>query len=506
MTGEPVLAAESVGKSFPGVRALYEVNFDVRAGEIHALVGQNGAGKSTLMSILAGVITPDSGRVLVSGAPVSIQAPMQARALGISVVHQELSLFPSRTVAENIFVGRLPQRSGFIDWRALVTMTQAALSDLETDIDPRTPVRDLPFSQQQLIEIARALSFGGRVLILDEPTSALTEQESAILFRRLQRMREAGMGIIYVSHRLREVFALSDRITILRDGQLVGTFPKKATTPADVISMMVNRKTTNVTRSETHSVSEARLTVRGLRVGTAVNGIDLDMHRGEILGLAGLAGAGQTEIGRALGGLIPRRENSITLDGKPFRARTSSETMRAGVVYLPADRRAEGLFLGLDVQQNVVASSLDKLRDGLWVKDGEARRAAAGFVESLGIRTPSLWQRVANLSGGNQQKVVLARGLMVDARVFIADEPTRGIDVGAKSEIYGLLRKLAQAGKSILLISTELPELLAMSDRILVVAGGRVVGELTSAEATEGRIMALASSHSATVGAGREAA
>jgi ribose transport system ATP-binding protein len=498
--------AESVGKSFPGVRALYEVNFEIRAGEIHALVGQNGAGKSTLMSILAGLIRPDSGRLFVNGAPVTIQAPIQAQALGISVVHQELSLFPSRTVAENIFVGRLPQRRGFIDWRTLETMTQAALSDLETDIDPLTPVRDLPFSQQQLIEIARALSFGGRVLILDEPTSALTEQESEILFRRLRRMREGGMGIIYVSHRLREVFALSDRITILRDGQLIGTFPKETTTPADVISMMVNRKTASVARSETRFASEARLAARGLRVGTAVNGIDLDIRRGEILGLAGLAGAGQTEIGRALGGLIPRREKSIMLDGKPFRARTSSETMRAGVVYLPADRRAEGLFLGLDVQQNVVASSLDKLGDGLWVKDGEARKAAAGFVESLSIRTPSLRQRVANLSGGNQQKVVLARGLMVDARVFIADEPTRGIDVGAKTEIYVLLRRLAQAGKSILLISTEMPELLAMSDRILVIAGGRIVDELIAAEASEERIMALASSHSATAGTGKEAA
>ncbi|MGH6797354.1 MAG: sugar ABC transporter ATP-binding protein, partial [Roseiarcus sp.] len=335
--------------------------------------------------------------------------------------------------------------------------------------------------------------FGGRILILDEPTSALTEHESAVLFRRLERLRATGIGIIYVSHRLREVFALSDRITILRDGRLIGTFETKATTPAEVIGLMVNRNLASVARPEGATSVDARFVVRGLSVGSTVKAINFEIRRGEILGLAGLAGAGQTEVGRALCGLLPRRADAITLDGSPYLCRQPSEAMRAGVVYLPADRRVEGLFLGLSVEENIVASSLRKLGGAVWMRDGQAQRAAGRFVQSLTVRTPSLDQAVVKLSGGNQQKVVLARGLMVDARILIADEPTRGIDVGAKAEIYALFRRLADQGKSILLISTELPEILAISDRILVIAGGRIVGSLSGDEASEDRILALSS-------------
>jgi ribose transport system ATP-binding protein len=506
VSDQPVLVAERIGKAFPGVRALDEVDFDLRAGEIHALVGQNGAGKSTLMNILGGVIPHSSGKLIINGDAVTIREPKQAQALGISIVHQELSLFPSRSVAENIFVGRLPRKRGFVQRRRLLDMTRAALAELEIDVDPSALVRDLPFSLQQMVEIAKALSFGGRVLILDEPTSALTEHESAILFRRLTRLRAAGMGIIYVSHRMREVFALSDRITVLRDGRRIGSFATKTTTPAEVISMMVNRRVASVARPGTTTIGAGRFVVRGLSVGSVVKNVDFELRRGEILGVAGLAGAGQTEIGRALGGLARGRSESVTLDGSNFRCGTPRQAMRAGVVYLPADRRAEGLFLGLDVEQNVVASSLDHLGGALWMRDAKARAIAAHFVESLAVRTPSLRQRVANLSGGNQQKVVLARALTVDARVFIADEPTRGIDVGAKAEIYGLLRKFSDAGGSILLISTDLPELLAMSDRILVIAEGRVAGALSADEATEDRIMALASTHSPSASEERDIA
>jgi ribose transport system ATP-binding protein len=502
----PLLIAEHIGKTFPGVRALQDVAFDVRAGEIQALLGQNGAGKSTLMNILAGVIPHDAGDLIVKGSKVRIDEPKQAQALGISIVHQELSLFPSRSVAENIFVGRLPETGGFIQKQKLLDMARSALAEMEIDVDPEALVRDLPFSQQQLIEIAKALSFGGRILILDEPTSALTEHESAVLFRRLERLRAAGMGIIYVSHRLREVFALSDRMTILRDGRLIGTFATKATTPDQVIGLMVNRNLASVARPKGATGAEARLVVRGLNVGSTVKGIDFEIRRGEILALAGLAGAGQTEVGRALCGLLPRQAEAITLDGLPYLCRSPSEAMHAGVVYLPADRRVEGLFLGLSVEENIVASSLRKLSGVLWMRDGQARQAAGRFAQSLAVRTPSLEQIVIKLSGGNQQKVVLARGLMVDARLFIADEPTRGIDVGAKAEIYALFRGLAEQGKSILLISTELPEILAISDRILVIADGRIMGSLSGEEASEDRILALSSTPSHGLHEGREAA
>jgi ribose transport system ATP-binding protein len=494
MTKAAVLAVEEVSKTFPGVRALQAVNFDVETGEIHALVGQNGAGKSTLMNILAGVLQPDNGRILMGGAPVVMRDPAHARTLGISTVHQELSLFPSRSVAENIFVGRLPKRrNGFVDRQRLLAQSQAALAPLEAAIDPLRLVRDLAFSSQQLVEIARALSVGGKVLILDEPTSALNEHETGLLFRQLRRLRAAGMAIIYVSHRLREVFALCDRVTVLRDGRVSGTFPIRETTPDAVISMMVNRRVAEIVQQGAGVRGPTIMAVRGLVVPPTVHGVDVDLHAGEILGLAGLAGAGQTEIGRAIAGSLSCRAESLILDGAPSRAHTPHQAMRNGIVYFPADRRAEGLFLRLDVEEKIVSASLDALRVGPWMNDAEARRVAGGFVDTLAIRTPSLYTRVGNLSGGNQQKVVLARGLSVDARVFVADEPTRGIDVGAKAEIYLLLRRLAESGKGILLISTELPELLAISDRILVLNSGRVVGELGAAEASEERIMSLAS-------------
>jgi ribose transport system ATP-binding protein len=489
-----LLAIERVTKMFPGVRALQEVSFDLERGEIHAIVGQNGAGKSTLMNILAGVVRPDSGRILIDGQEAEIRSPSRAQQLGISIVHQELSVFPSRTVAENIFVGRLPKtRLGFVDAKALHAQARKQLAALEAPLDPWTLVRDIGFSYRQLVEIAKALSYGGKILILDEPTSALTEHETAILLRQLGRLKESGIGIIFISHRLREVFAVSDRITVLRDGALIETCRRADTDPETVIAMMVRRTIAAPSERQANREGKPRLQVRNLTVPLHVNGVNLQLRSGEIVGLAGLAGAGQTEVGRALGGVIPHRVTEIKLDGQAARLRTSREAMRFGVVYFPADRRAEGLFLRLSVQQNIVAASLSKVRQGFWVKDRAARRMAQQYADSLMIRTPSLEQVVANLSGGNQQKVVLARGLTVDARIFIAEEPTRGIDVGAKAEVHELLRRLADSGKSILLISTEFLEIIAVSDRIVVMHAGRIAGEVTGAEATEERILALAS-------------
>ena len=496
-----LLAIEGVTKTFPGVRALEDVSFDLGRGEIHAVVGQNGAGKSTLMHILAGIERPEKGRILMEGNEVEIHSPARAQELGISIVHQELSLFPTRNVAENIFVGRLPTtRLGFVAQRALYSRASGSLAALEVPVHPRTLVRDLSFSYRQLIEIVKALSYGGKVLILDEPTSALNEHETGILLRQLKRLKEGGVGIIYVTHRLREIFAVSDRITVLRDGQVVGTHQTAAIDPDTVITMMVRRSISAETEPKAGGGRKVLLRVRGLTVPPRVNGVNLRLHAGEIVGLAGLAGAGQVEVGRALAGLQAYRAAQITLKDRPFRARTPWDAMRRGMVYLPADRRSEGLFLRLSVKHNIVASSLNKLRWGPWINDIKASETAQQFVESLGIRTPSLDQSAGKLSGGNQQKVVLARGLTVNAQVFIADEPTRGIDVGAKAEVYELLRHLADEGNAILLISTELPEILAISNRIIVMHDGQVAGEVMGAEATEERIMALASGQTITAG------
>jgi ribose transport system ATP-binding protein len=491
-----LLTIERLTKTFPGVRALEDVSLDLERGEIHAVVGQNGAGKSTLMHILAGIVRADSGRILMDGQEVEIRNPARGQQLGISIVHQELSVFPSRSVAENILVGRLPKtRLGFVDNKVLRTRAQKYLTALEVPVHPWTPVRELRFSYQQLVEIAKALSYGGKVLILDEPTSALTEHETAILLHQLMRLRDSGIGIIFVSHRLREIFAVSSRITVLRDGGVVGTHRTADLDLDAVIAMMVRRAVAAPSERKGEAAGKPRLRVRNLTVPRYVHRVDFQVRTGEIVGLAGLAGAGQAEVGRAIAGLIPYRATEISLDGQPVHIRTLRDSMRVGIVYLPADRRTEGLFLRLSVQHNIVAASLKKLRWGLWVKDHEARRTAQQFVESLSIRTPSLSQFAVNLSGGNQQKVVLARGLTVDARIFIADEPTRGIDVGAKAEVHELLWRLAREGKSILLISAELPEILAICDRIVVMNEGRVVGEVSGAEATEERIMAMASGH-----------
>jgi ABC-type sugar transport system ATPase subunit len=491
-----LLTIERVTKTFPGVRALADVSLDLERGEIHAVVGQNGAGKSTLMHILAGIVRPDSGRILIDGEEVEIPNPARGQQLGISIVHQELSVFPSRSVAENIFVGRLPKtRFGFVDKKLLHSQAQKYLNALEVPLEPWTLVRDLGFSYRQLIEIAKALSYGGKLLILDEPTSALTEHETAILLNQLKRLRDSGIGIIFVSHRLREVFAVSNRITVLRDGAVVGTEKTTDVNPDAIITMMVRRTIAATPKQKGGATGKPQLEIRNLTVPRCVHGVDLEVRAGEIVGLTGVAGAGHTEVGRALAGAIPHRASDISLDGKPGRIRTLREAMRCGMVYLPADRRTEGLFLRLSVQQNIVAASLKKVCRGIWVKDRQARRMAEEYINSLAIRTPSLDQFVVNLSGGNQQKVVLARGLTVDARILIADEPTRGIDVGAKAEVHELLRRLAEAGKSILLISTEFPEILAMSHRIVVMHAGRIVGEVSGAEATEERVMAMASGH-----------
>lgn len=487
---------EGIEKSFPGVHALSQAKFELRAGEVHALVGENGAGKSTLMKVLSGVYTKDAGRILYKGREVEIPSPRAAQHLGISIIHQELNLMPHLTVAQNIFIGREP-RTGlrFVPDDAATNRKAAELlASLHLKLDPRTKVADLTVAKQQMIEIAKALSFNSDVLIMDEPTAALTESEIEDLFNIVRRLRDKGVGIVHISHRLEELKQISDRITVMRDSRYIDTVATQDVTIDQIISMMVGRTIyeSSPELPETPS-QEIALEVRGLNRGKALRDINFKLKKGEILGFAGLMGAGRTEVARAIFGADPYDSGQIFIKGKPTQITHPREAVRHGIAYLSEDRKRYGLALGLDVETNTVLASMRRFVNGIgWVNTTKTRKAAQGHVDSLAIKTPGLTQRVKNLSGGNQQKVIIGKWLTADTDILIFDEPTRGIDVGAKSEIYRLLNELAQQGKSILMISSELPEILRMSHRIIVMCEGRITGELTAGEATQEQIMKFA--------------
>lgn len=494
---EPLVLMEGIDKSFPGVRALQNCRFELFPGEIHALVGENGAGKSTLMKILTGVFQKDAGRILYKGREVKIPNPRAAQELGISIVHQELNLMPHLTVAQNIFIGREPRRKGFpvfLDEEEMVRRSRELLAMLHMPIDPRAKVRDLTVAKQQMVEIAKALSFNAEVLIMDEPTATLSEAEVEELFRVLKKLRERGMGIIYISHRLEELKEIADRVTVLRDGQYIGTLDMKEATIDRIISMMVGRNIYETAKKEEGSAStEVVLEVRGLSRGRDIRNVSFALRKGEILGLAGLVGAGRTEVARAIFGADPIESGEVYVKGQKVRIKSPADAIRYGIAYLSEDRRRYGLMLGLDVEANMVLPSMqDFLRWRTFVNRRKAQDRCREYVEKLRIKTPSLAQKVKNLSGGNQQKVIVAKWLMKNCDILIFDEPTRGIDVGAKSEIYHLLNELVQEGKSIIMISSELPEILRMSHRILVMCEGRVTGEIDARDATEELIMKYA--------------
>jgi len=499
-SGQPLLQMIGISKEFPGVRALDDVSLEVHVGECLALMGENGAGKSTLMKIVSGVYPPDAGRILIGGEEVQPQNPHHAQQLGISIIYQEFNLFPNLSVEENIFIGREPNRGGFVRRRALRRDALAFLSQLGVDLDPRAMVRDLSVAQQQMVEIAKALSLRARIVIMDEPTSALTDNEANALFRIIRGLKERGLGVIFISHRLEEVFAISDRISVLRDGRNVGDLSTREATSERVVQMMVGRPVDELYAESTPSApGPVVLAVRGLsRKGTAqdasrvvLNGIDLELRAGEILGVSGLVGSGRTELARAIFGADPYDEGEILLDGQPVRMRTPQDAIRRGIALVPEDRKLQALVLPLSVRENISLPNLDRLRRFGFVRRRDEQRLVDRFISALRIRTPSQAQRVMNLSGGNQQKVVLAKWLARQPRVLIVDEPTRGIDIGAKAEVHTLLRELADAGVAIMMISSELPEILRMSDRIVVMREGRIAGELTRAEATQERIMEL---------------
>ena len=492
--GDLLVEMTDISKSFPGVLALDGARFELRASEVHALVGENGAGKSTLMKVLGGIYRRDAGTVRVKGQEVEINSPRAAQDLGISIIHQELNLMGHLTVAQNVFIGREPRRGFFLDDKALNRKTTALFEELHLQLDPTARVSKLAVAQQQMVEIAKALSYNSDVLIMDEPTAALTETEIDELFRITSHLRERGHGIVHISHRLEELKRITDRVTVMRDGRYVDTVNTADATIQQIISMMVGRTVFEATPELPEKVDPTVvLEVSGLNLGRQVRDVSFQLHRGEILGVAGLVGAGRTEVMRAIFAADRPESGTITINGQPATVRSPSDAVEHGIAYLSEDRKRYGLALGMDVETNTVLASLSRYANRVgWVRTGATRKQALEQVTALAIKTPGIAQRVKNLSGGNQQKVVIAKWLTADTDILIFDEPTRGIDVGAKSEIYQLLNDLAKQGKSIIMISSELPEILRMSHRILVMCEGRITGELSSAEATQEKIMTLA--------------
>ncbi len=502
---EILVSMEGIDKSFPGVHALDQARFELRAGEVHALVGENGAGKSTLMKILAGIYHKDAGQIMYRGSEVVIANPRAAQHLGISMIHQELNLMPHLTLAQNVFIGREPRQGVrfMLAESQLNAQTQALFDSMHLKLDPRTKAADLTVAKQQMVEIAKALSFNSQVLIMDEPTAALTESEIEELFRIIRTLREQGVGVVYISHRLEELKQISDRITVMRDGRYVDTVEAAEVPISRIISMMVGRTIFESAPEVPEDVGQpVVLEVKNLNRGTAIRDVNFKLKKGEILGFAGLMGAGRTEVARAVFGADHIDSGEIYVDGKLVQIKSPTDAVAHGIGYLSEDRKRYGLALGLDVEANIVLAAFKKFLDGsALVNRTRTRTTSQHYVEALSIKTPNLQQQVKNLSGGNQQKVVIGKWLTADTNVLIFDEPTRGIDVGAKSEIYRLLNDLAAQGKAIIMISSELPEVLRMSHRIVVMCEGRITGELTAAEATQERIMEFATQRGGIVAA-----
>ncbi|MFN8531395.1 MAG: sugar ABC transporter ATP-binding protein [Anaerolineae bacterium] len=493
---EFLVEMRGIDKAFAGVAACVGCQFQLRPGEVHALVGENGAGKSTLMKILAGVYRKDAGQILLRGQEAEIHSPHAAQMMGITMIHQELNLMPHLTIAQNIFIGREPRQAlpFLLNETKINQQAQEILSQLHLNLNPKQRLGGLSVARQQMVEIAKALSYNSQVLIMDEPTAALTEAEIDELFHMIQRLREKGIGIVYISHRMEEIKRISDRVTVMRDGHYIETLLTPETTIDRVISLMVGRTIyeSKPELPETPS-TEVVLEVKNLNRGRELRDVSFRLERGEILGFAGLMGAGRTEVARAIVGADPCDSIELVVKGKPVTIRNPKDAVQHGIGYLSEDRKRYGLVVGMDVANNVSMASMPQFLNKMGIiNDKQIAEKATEHVDSLAIKTPTVRQRVRNLSGGNQQKVVIAKWLTADTDILIFDEPTRGIDVGAKSEIYKLLNELVRRGKSIIMISSELPEILRMSHRIIVMCEGRITGELTSAEATQEKIMQFA--------------
>lgn len=492
----PLLKMVEIEKNFPGVRALDRVSLTVESGTVHALMGENGAGKSTLMKCLFGVYKKDGGRVLLEGKEVSFKNSKEALENGVAMVHQELNQALKLTVMDNMWLGRFPYVSKLLPLtseRKMYTATKKIFDELGITVDPKVKMSTLSVSQRQMVEIAKAVSYNSKVIVFDEPTSSLNDREAEVLFRIIDMLKKRGCGIIYISHKMEEILRISDFVTVMRDGTWVATKPAKELSMDEIIRLMVGRELTQRYPHKEHKIGDIMLTVEGLSsTYNHLNDVSFEVKRGEIVGIAGLDGSGRTELLENLFGLSTRKSGNITLNGRLIRNRNPREAIKNGFALLTEERRATGIFGILNIRENTVVSSLKKHLFGFLFSKRKARHSTENCIRSLRVKTPSQETKIRSLSGGNQQKVILGRWLLTRPQVLLLDEPTRGIDVGAKYEIYQLILNLAAEGKAVLMVSSEMPELLGLSDRILVMSGGRLAGEVVTAETSQEEIMTLA--------------
>ena len=490
---EYILELRNITKHFSSVEVLHQVSFSLKSGEVHALLGENGAGKSTLVKVMTGVYQPDGGEIILNGEPVQFGSTRQSHQAGIAAIYQELSLFPDLDVAENIFVGRQPTTlGGRINWRKLYAEAGKLLTSLGVHLDLKQKARNLSIAQKQMVEIARAFSINARILIMDEPTSSLTINEVDDLFRLVRRLRDEGTAIIFISHRLEELFELADRVTVLRDGAYVDTRPIKEVTRDDLIRMMVGRTITNMYPKQDVKVGPVALKVEALTRQGVFRDISFELHAGEILGMAGLVGAGRTNVARALFGVEPATSGTIQLFGREMRITSSQQAIALGLAYVPEDRQLHGLISPMNIIANISLPVLQDFARHGWLRVKAEHAATFQAARQMEVRANNIWQKARELSGGNQQKIVLAKWLSTHPKILILDEPTRGIDVGTKAAVHALMGKLASEGMAILMISSELPEILGMSDRIIVMHEGSLTGRFTRAEATQEKIISAA--------------
>lgn len=491
---EVLISMKNVSKAFAGVQALKNAELEVRSGEVHALMGENGAGKSTLMKILTGIYSKDSGVIKFEGNEIEFKNPKEAQEAGIVIVHQELNMMAHLTVAQNLFIGREAMNGMFINDKKMNEDSKDLFDKLKIDIEPSELMGNLTVGKQQMVEIAKAISAEAKVIIFDEPTAALTESEITELFKIIGDLRMCGYGIVYISHRMDEIDKITDRITVMRDGEYVGTLITKESTKDELIKMMVGRVIFEDPKqiSSVSDDAEVVLSIKNLNAGNLVKDVNFELKKGEIVGFSGLMGAGRTELARAIFGADKIDSGEIIIKGEPVKINTPMDAVKNGIGYLSEDRKRYGILVEKSVAENSVLSVLDLYKKGIFIDDHKINEDSQKYVDLLKTKTPGVHQYVRNLSGGNQQKVVIAKWLLRDSEILIFDEPTRGIDVGAKSEIYALMNELAKSGKSIIMISSELTEILRMSDRVVVMCEGRKTGELDISEATQEKIMSLA--------------